>query len=180
MKSITLKSTGETITFVKTSKDTEGAFTEIICTIPAGKKGPPPHLHPLQDEIFEVIEGKLELSANGKKIVLEQGQSFNVTANKAHTFSNPHDRETKFKATYKPALDIDYILVQGFEAINSQPNPDKPGFQMMVDFDFMLREIHGQYKFAGAAGIIFTILAAIARLFTKPKVKSLKDHKASF
>jgi hypothetical protein len=111
---------------------------------------------------------------------LEQGQSFNVTANTAHTFSNPLDRETKFRATYKPALDIDYMLLQGFDALNSQPNPDKPGFQMMVDFDFMLKQIPGQYKFAGAGGIIFTLFAAIAKLSFKPKVKSLKDHKASF
>ena len=180
MKSITLKSTGETITFVKTGKDTEGDFTEVICTISAGQEGPPPHIHPLQDEIFEVIQGKLELSAKGKKIVLEQGQSFNVTAKTAHTFSNPFDRETKFRATYKPALDIEYMLVQGFEILNSQPNPDKPSFQMLVDFDFMLKQIPGQYKFAGAAGIIFSIFAAIARLFIKPKVKSLKDHYASF
>jgi len=180
MKSITLKSSGETITFVKTSKDTKGAFTEVICTIPAGQKGPPPHIHPLQDEIFEVIEGKLELAAKGKKIVLEEGQSFNVTANTVHTFSNLLDIETKFRATYKPALDIEYMLVQGFEALNSQPNPDKPSFQMIVDFDFILKEIQGQYKFAGAPGTIFTIFAAIGRLFTKPKVKALKDHNASF
>ncbi|MCI1265035.1 MAG: cupin domain-containing protein [Saprospiraceae bacterium] len=180
MSSITLKSTGETITFVKTSKDTEGAFTEIICTIPAGQKGPPPHIHPLQDEIFEVIEGQLELLAKGKKIILEQGQSFNVTAKMAHTFSNPFDKETKIRATYKPALNIDYILVQGFESLNSQSNPDKPSFQMIVDFDFILKQIHGQYKFAGASGYIFMIFAAIARLFIKPKVKTLKDHNASF
>lgn len=179
MKSITLKSSGETITFVKTGKDTDGAFTEVICSIPAGQKGPPAHIHPLQDEIFEVIEGKLELSAKGRKIVLEEGQSFNVTAKTAHSFSNPLDRETKFRATYKPALDIDYLLVQGFEALNSQPNPNKPGFQMMVDFDFILQQIHGQYKFAGASGILFRFFAAVARLFTKPKVKSLKDYNAS-
>ncbi|MBK8485616.1 MAG: cupin domain-containing protein [Saprospiraceae bacterium] len=180
MKSITEKSTGETITFVKTGKDTQGAFTEIICTIPARKDGPPSHIHPLQDEIFEVIEGKLELSAKGKKIVLEEGQSFNVTANTAHTFSNPLDRETKFRATYKPALDIEYVLVQGFEIINSQSNPNKPSFQMIVDFDYLLKEIKGQYKFAGAPAIIFKVFAAIGRLFFKPKVKSLKDHNASF
>lgn len=180
MKTITLKSTGESITFVKTGKDTDGAFTEIICTIPTGQEGPPPHIHPLQDEIFEVIEGKLELTAKGKKIVLEEGQSFNVTANTAHTFSNPLDRETKFRATYKPALDIDYMLVQGFESLNSQSNPDKPSFQMIVDFDYILKQIHGQYKFAGAPGIIFSVFAAIVKLFIKPKVKSLTEHKASF
>ena len=180
MKSITLKSTGETITFVKTGKDTQGAFTEIICTIPAGQEGPPPHIHPLQDEYFEVIEGKLELSAKGRKMVLEEGQNFNVTAKTPHNFSNPIDRPTKFRAIYKPALDIDYMLVQGFESLNSQSNPNKPSFQMIVDFDFILKQINGQYKFAGAPGTIFTIFAAIGRSFTKPKVKSLKDHRASF
>lgn len=180
MRSISLKSTGETITFVKTGKETKGAFTEVICTIPAGQKGPPPHIHPLQDEIFEVIEGKLVLSVNGKKIVLEEGESFAVKAKAAHTFSNPIERETKFRATYKPSLDIDYMLVQGFESLNSQSNPDKPSFQMIVDFDFILKQIYGQYKFAGAGGIIFTIFASIAKLFVKPKVMSLKDHIAWF
>ena len=134
----------------------------------------------MQDEIFEVIEGKLELMAKGKKIVLEVGQSFNVTSKMAHSFSNPFDREAKFRATYKPALDIDYMLVQGFDSLNSQSNPNKPSFQMIVDFDFILKQMHGQYKFAGAGGIIFTLFAAIAKLSFKPKVKSLKDHKASF
>ena len=51
---------------------------------------------------------------------------------------------------------------------------------MIVDFAYILKQIKGQYKFAGAPGTIFAILAAIARLFIKPKVKSLKDHHASF
>jgi hypothetical protein len=49
-------------------------------------------------------------------------------------------------------LTLTICWLQGFDALNSQPNPDKPGFQMMVDFDFMLKQIPGQYKFAGAGG----------------------------
>lgn len=119
------------------------------------------------------------LSAKGKKIVLEEGQSFNVTARTAHTFSNPLDRDTKFRSTYKPALNIDYLLVQGFDSLNRQTDPNKPSFQMLVDFAFILKQIQGQYKIAGAAGRIFTIFAAIARLFIKPKVRTLKKHNAS-
>jgi quercetin dioxygenase-like cupin family protein len=180
MKSITLKTSGETITFVKTSKDTNGAFTEIICTLPAGQKGPPPHIHPLQDENFAVIEGKLELSADGKKIVLEQGQSFNVTANTAHTFFNPCDTEIKFRATYKPGLNIDYFLVQSFDGLNKLSNPKKPGFQMIVDYDYILKQIPGQFVAAGVPTFVLTLFAAIGKLFKKPKVKSLEEHNASF
>lgn len=180
MKSITLKNSGETITFVKTGRDTNGAYTEIICTVPAGQKGPPSHIHLLQDESFEVIKGKLELHADGKKVVLEQGQSFNVKAKTAHTFSNPSGEEVNFRATYSPALNIDYFLAEGFEALNKHSNPEKPSFQMFVDFDFMLKQIPGQYKFAGMPSFVFTFIAAIGKLFAKPKAKSLAEHNASF
>ena len=180
MKSIILKTSGETITFVKTSKDTNGAYTEIICTLPAGKKGPPSHIHPLQDENFGVIQGKLELSAGGKKIVLEQGQSFNVAANTAHTFLNPFDTEVKFRATYKPALNIDYFLVQSFYGLNKLSNPKKPSFQMIVDFDYIQKQIPGQFVAAGVPTFVLSLFAAIGKLFTKPNVKSLEEHNVSF
>lgn len=171
---------GESITFVKTGVDTNGAYTEIICSLPAAQKGPPPHIHPLQDEIFEAIDGKLELTVNGKKMTLEPGQSFNVTANTAHTFSNPFNHEIKFRATYKPALHIDYLLEQGFVSLNQLPHPDRPGFQAMVDFDFILKQIPGEYKFAGVPPFVVTFFAAVGRLFAKPKVKSLEEYNASF
>jgi len=171
---------GETITFVKTSKDTDGAFTEIICTLPAGQKGPPRHIHPLQDENFEVIEGKLDLYADGKTIVLGEGQSFNVTANKAHTFFNPFDTEVKFRATYKPALNIDYFLGQSFDGLNRLSNPRKPSFQMIVDFDYILKQIPGQFVAAGVPTLVLTLFAAIGKRFNKPKVKSLVEHNATF
>ena len=180
MKSITLKTSGETITFVRTGKDTNGAFTEIICTLPARQKGPPRHIHPLQDESFAVIEGKLELSADRKKIVLEQGQSFNVTANTAHTFFNPCDTAIKFRAIYTPALNIDYFLVQSFDGLNKLPNPTKPGFQMVVDYDYILKQIPGQFVAAGIPTFVLTLFASIGKLFKKPQVKSLEEHNASF
>jgi mannose-6-phosphate isomerase-like protein (cupin superfamily) len=171
MKSITLKTSGETITFVKTGKDTNGTFAEIICTVPARQKGPPLHIHLLQDENFEVLEGKLELSADGKKVVLKQGQSFNVTAKTAHTFSNPCNTEIKFRATYTPALNIDYFLVQSFDGLNNLSNPKKPGFQMMVDFAYITKQIPGQFVVAGVPTFMLTLFVAASKLFTKPKVK---------
>lgn len=176
MKSITLNMTGETITFIKTGKETNGEYTEIICTIPAGQDGPPPHIHPLQDEYFEALSGNLELSAEGKKITLEPGQSFLVKANISHTFSNKTNEEIKFKAVYRPALNIDYLLIQSFDRMNNMPNPKRPGFQLLIDFDFILKQIPGQYKFAGFPDFVLSFLAAIGKLFLKPKALSLDEY----
>lgn len=176
MKSITLNVTGETITFVKTGNDTNGEYTEIICSIPAGQNGPPAHIHPLQDEYFEAISGNLELIAAGKKITLQPGQSFTVNARVAHTFANTTKEEIKFKAVYRPALNIDYLLIQSFDMMNKMPNPKRPGFQMLVDFDFMLKQIPGQYKSAVLPSFLLSFLAAIGKLFLKPKALSLDEY----
>ena len=180
MKTITLTASGETITFIKTSKDTNGAYTEIICTLPGGKRGPPRHIHPLQDENFGAIEGVLELYAGSTIILLEPGEHFNVTANTAHTFYNPSDTEIKFSVTYRPSLDIEYFLVESFDGLNKLPNPTRPSFQMLVDYDYILKQIPGQFMAAGVPTFALTFFTAISLLFRKPKVKSLKEHHASF
>lgn len=171
--------TGETITFVKTGKETNGDYTEIICSILAGQNGPGPHIHPLQEEYLEAVSGNLELSADGKKITLEPGQSFTVKANLSHSFANKTNEEIKFKAIYRPGLNIDYFLVQAFDGLNKLPNPKKPSFQMIVDIDFILKEIPGQYKVAGVPTFILTLFASIGKLFTKPRVQSLNEYSKS-
>ena len=180
MKSIILKATGERITFVKTGIDTRGAFAEIICTLPPGQKGPPSHRHPLQEETFESLEGELELFAGGKKRILAHGQSFNVPANTVHSFLNPGTTEIKFRATYKPALNIDYFLVQSFEMLNKLSIPIRPGFQIIVDYDYIQKQIPGQFVAAGVPKLVLAGFAVIGKLFRKPAVKSLEEHNALF
>lgn len=176
MKSIKLNMTGETISFVKTGKDTNGEYAEIIVTIPARKNGPPKHIHPMQDEYFEPIQGKLELKAGRKKTTIEPGQTFKVSANTSHTFANRGNGEVIFTAIYKPALDIDYFLVQSFNVLNQVSNPKRPGFQITVDFDYVVKQIPGQFKIAGFPGFVLALFAATGRLFSKPKAQSLEEY----
>ena len=69
-KQIKVNATGETITFFKTSTDTNGEYVEMICTLPAGGQGPPKHIHTFQTEFFVAIEGKLGLFIDNEKKVL--------------------------------------------------------------------------------------------------------------
>lgn len=84
-KKIELKATGETITFTKSTAETNGQFVENLVTLPASGDGPPAHRHVFQTEFFEAIEGKLGLDCGNKKIVLEPGQSFTVPTNTLHS-----------------------------------------------------------------------------------------------
>jgi hypothetical protein len=51
---------------------------------------------------------------------------------------------------------------------------------MIIDHDYILKQIPGQFEAAGVPTFVFTLFAAIGKLFTKPKVKSLEEYNASF
>src|SRR5687767_6464457 len=123
-KKIELKATGETITFTKSKADTNGQFAEMIVTLPASGDGPPSHRHVLQTELFEALEGKLGLDCGGKKMVLEPGQSFMIPANTLHRCYAVDGKEIKFRATFTPALSVEYMLTEIFESCNRRKSKE--------------------------------------------------------
>ena len=46
--------------------------------------GPPPHLHPQQDEHFEVLEGEIEVRLDEETLTLRAGDTFDVPAGAVH------------------------------------------------------------------------------------------------
>jgi quercetin dioxygenase-like cupin family protein len=136
-KKIELKATGETITFTKSTAD----FAEMIVTLPASGDGPPIHRHVLQTELFEAIDGKLGLDCGDKKMVLEPGQSFIVPENTFHRCYAVDGTAIKFKATFTPALGIEYLLTEMFDACNRNNSKDTS----VVDACYILHQIKGEY-----------------------------------
>jgi hypothetical protein len=70
--------------------------------------------------------------------------------------------------------------VQSFDILNKLSNPKKPSLQTIVDFEYILNQIPGQFVPAGLPIFMLTIFAAIGKLFRTPQVKSLKEHNCSF
>ena len=120
MKQIKLNATGETITFTKTAADTNGEYLEMVCFLPAGNKAAPPkHIHSLQTEYFECMEGRLGVFIGNEKKVLSPGQSDNVPANTIHGwYAAERDADIRFKTIFKPALNIEWLLSETFASMN--------------------------------------------------------------
>ena len=117
-KQIKVNATGETITFLQTSADTKGEYVEMICTLPTDGQGPPKHIHTLQTEFFEAIEGKLGIFIGDDKKVLESGQTYQLPANTKHGFYTADNTDIKFKVIYTPALNIEWFLTEIFASMN--------------------------------------------------------------
>lgn len=81
---LTDPTTGQTITFLRTAADTDGALLEME-TAYAGRGGKPPmHRHPSQDEHFEVQEGELQVRVGRKARVLHAGDVLDIPAGTPH------------------------------------------------------------------------------------------------
>jgi mannose-6-phosphate isomerase-like protein (cupin superfamily) len=116
-------------------------FAEMIVSLPASGDGPPTHRHVFQIEIFEAINGKLVLDCGDKKIVLESGQTFTVPANTLHSCYAVDGTAIKFKATFTPALSIEYLLTEMFDECNRNNSIDPS----VVDACYILHQTIGEY-----------------------------------
>jgi quercetin dioxygenase-like cupin family protein len=92
----------DTVTFIKTSAETNGQFTEAeLMLMPGGRN--PLHYHLSYSETFTAIEGELGLGlARRRKKFLNPGETYTVEPKNLHHFFNPNGREIKFKAVLKP------------------------------------------------------------------------------
>jgi quercetin dioxygenase-like cupin family protein len=96
--------TGETTRFLQTAADTAGALLEFESSIPAGVAGPPPHIHPQQEERFIVLEGTLHAQMNGVWGTTPAGETLIIPAGTPHTFDMSKSDAVTFRVELRPAL----------------------------------------------------------------------------
>ncbi|MBO2009971.1 cupin domain-containing protein [Hymenobacter negativus] len=92
----------DTVTFVRTSAETAGRFTELVLTLRPGG-GPPPHFHTRFTETFTAIEGELVINTSAAQpLVLRPGDSYTVPIGAVHSFTNASAQEITFRAVIRP------------------------------------------------------------------------------
>ena len=90
------------MTFLATGADTDGAFfLAEICVAPGG--GTPPHIHQLEDESFQVIEGMLTIQVGENTINAQAGDFAFLPRGIAHSFKNMGERSAKALVLTTPA-----------------------------------------------------------------------------
>ncbi len=79
---------GDTYTFKATTESTGGAFALIEASVPPGS-GPPPHVHTREDEAFYLLDGTLEVTADGETTLVGAGDFVFLPRGTLHWFRNP-------------------------------------------------------------------------------------------
>jgi len=101
---------GERIEFLRTSAETDGALLEFELELSADGRVPGAHVHPEQEERFDVLEGTMKFRLGLRTIVAEAGDSVVVPAGRVHRFANAGDGPARARVQVVPALDMEELL----------------------------------------------------------------------
>ena len=96
--------TGERIVVLKTARDTGGEMFQMELTLRPGGFVASEHIHPKQDERFEVISGSLRGHIAGKEWTAGPGETAVVQAGTPHVWWNAGDDELRVLVDFRPAL----------------------------------------------------------------------------
>ena len=102
---------GERITFRRTSADTRGELLAIDLELPANRRVPGgQHIHPNQEERFEVVEGTMRFKMGRKRVVAGPGEVVVVPAGQKHDFANVGDGDALVRVEVRPALKMEQLF----------------------------------------------------------------------
>ncbi len=93
---------GEKVTFLKESSDTDGEYSKVLVELEPFAKGVPKHYHINFTEEFEVLEGEMMVRVGKEKKTLKSGEKALIPINMIHAFRNYTDQHVKFTVTLRP------------------------------------------------------------------------------
>lgn len=102
--------TGERLTFLKTSRDTGGEYVLVECELAPGGQVAAAHVHPHQDETFEVLEGRVGFTAGDREVVVMASGTITVPRGTAHKFWNAGEEVARFRTEVRPALRFEQLI----------------------------------------------------------------------
>jgi quercetin dioxygenase-like cupin family protein len=104
--------TGERFTFTDTAATTDGELLAFELGLRPGGAVPIPHVHPIQTERFEVVEGLMRFRVGLRRRLAGPGDVVDVAPGVLHSFANAGDDEARVRVEVRPALAMEEMLAE--------------------------------------------------------------------
>jgi quercetin dioxygenase-like cupin family protein len=157
---------GERITFRKTSADTGGEYLEFDVELTPDGAVPGMHVHPNQEERFEILSGSVRFRKGVRKIDAEAGDVVVVEPGRAHKFKNNGEQGAAMRVRVTPALEMERLLETAVE-LAQDGRVTKKGMPKPLDLAMFVSEFKDEVRGPGSPGWIqrasLAPLAYIAR-----------------
>ncbi len=100
---------GERFIFSQTAADTGGELVAVEFHVHPDGKVPGAHVHPVQEERFEVVSGVMKFKLGRKLVTAGPGETLVVPAGTSHKFENAGDEPAVLRVEVRPALRMDQL-----------------------------------------------------------------------
>ena len=107
--------TGERFTFTHTAASTDGELLAFDFALRPGGAVPIPHVHPIQTERFEVVDGLMRFRVGLRKRIARPGDVVEVAPGVAHSFANAGPDEARLRVEVRPALAMEDMFAEVIE-----------------------------------------------------------------
>jgi mannose-6-phosphate isomerase-like protein (cupin superfamily) len=95
---------GERITFRRPAAETNGEPLAIDLELSPDRHVPGMHVHPIQEERFEVVKGTMRFKLGGKPVIARAGDVVVVPPGVRHKIANGGDEKAHVRVEVRPAL----------------------------------------------------------------------------
>lgn len=160
--------TGETIIFRQTAATTGGKLVEVDFYMRPGAFVAAEHIHPRQEERFEVIAGTLSGRVGGKELAGVKGETVVVPPGTPHLWWNSGDEELHVRVEVRPALNFEGFFETFFGLAQDGEVSTKTGLPNPLQMAVTLRAYQDVLILAKPPRpmqtVVFGSLAAVGRL----------------
>src|ERR687894_1384421 len=104
--------TGERFTFTDTAATTGGELLAFELGLRPGGAVPIPHVHPIQTERFEVVDGLMRFRVGLRTRLAGPGDVVEVAPGVMHSFANAGDQEARLRVEVRPALAMEEMFAE--------------------------------------------------------------------
>jgi quercetin dioxygenase-like cupin family protein len=142
---------GEKITFRKTAADTDGELLQFDLELSPDGKVPGMHVHPAQEERFEVISGTMRFRKGMRRVTAHAGDVVVVPAGTVHKFANASDETAVVRVEVRPALRMEELLETSVE-LAEDGRTTGAGMPRPLDLALFVREFRREVRGPFAPG----------------------------
>jgi mannose-6-phosphate isomerase-like protein (cupin superfamily) len=151
----------ERITFRNTAADTDGELLAIDLELSADGHVPGMHVHPIQEERFEVTEGTMRFRMGREKVTAKAGDVVVVPPGVRHKFANAGDQRARARVEVRPALRMEELF-ETTVALAEEGRTTRKGLPKPLDLALFVREFENEVQ--GAFPPVWVQRATLAPL----------------
>lgn len=134
----------ERITVVRRSAETGGEFVEAVSSFPPTLTSPHYHVHPFQQETFEVLSGSVLVRIEGETHLVQPGYPVTIEPNVAHEIANSGSEEAVVLWRHRPALKTEQYIA----AVSGRFDPCLPSRPRLLRRAAVHHIFSGEYRSA--------------------------------